>query len=356
MNAPSRQPFNFRDIAHAAVLLILVPFVFYGGYKLVSHSADADPNSEHLGTQVLDKAKQTIDSSWNQSGPPPGTAWITEVDRLRNELASINLLDASRIEQRNRLDDQLRSIRQHCETHSNVIHSKIDSRTPLGQTLATIRDEVLHLHRTTTTSLSTESWKAAYETSESRRIADQSAAVRSLYDEQAIPMRQAHAIQLASLTRRNREIADELQRTLDAIQQIERDTREKISKRQRLEAYLKDKDELERLLKPFTSPAYLQLGEHWNDWQRRADKQPLSYRDLERVGALADDIEGIRILSYVGGMPSGLHPNSARPLGSFPKWYENTLSIPAHLEAIKRAQQLIRVHSVYLIEAGLLQP
>lgn len=349
MNAPNRQPFNFRDIGHAAVLLILVPFVFYGGYKLVAHSAGIDPDPANNG-------KKTVGSSSTPSGPPPGTVWTTEVDRLRNELASINLLDTNKMEQRNRLDGQLTSIRQHCENHADVVHGKIDSRTPLGQTLSSIRDAVRHLQRSTTTTLSPESWEAAYESSESKRITDQAVAFRSLYDEQAIPMRQAHATRLALLTRRNRELADELQRTLDRIQQSERDTREKIAKRQRLEAYVKDKGEIERLLKPFTSPGFLQLGEHWNDWQRRADKQPLSYRDLERVGALADDIEGIRILSYVGGMPSGLHPNSARPLGSFPKWYENTLSIPAHLEAIKRAQQLIRVHSVYLIEAGLLQP
>lgn len=349
MNDPSRQPLNFRDIGHAAVLLALVPVVFYGGYKLVSHSADIEDDPVDIGTK-------TFGSSSTPSGPPPGTVWITEVDRLRNELASINLLDASMMEQRNRLDDQLRSIRQHCETHSEVVHSKIDSRTPLGQALSSIRDAVRHLQRSTTTTLSSESWEAAYKSSESKRITDQAVAVRSQYDELATPIRQAHATQLASLARKNRELADELQRTLDSIHQSERDTREKIAKRQRLEAYVKDKGEIERLLKPFTSPGFLQLGEHWNDWQRKADKQPLSYRDLERVGALADDIEGIRILSYVGGMPIGLHPKSARPLGSFPKWYENTLSIPAHLEAIKRTQQLIRRHSVYLIEAGLLQP
>jgi len=123
-----------------------------------------------------------------------------------------------------------------------------------------------------------------------------------------------------------------------------------------MEAYAKDKDEIARLLKPFTTPGYEQLREHWNDWSKTTEAEPLSYRDLERVGALATDIDGLRTFARVGGMLVHMRPKTARPLGAFPAYYDNTLSNPTKLETIKRAQQLIKQHSVSLIEAGLLQP
>ena len=356
MNDPNRQTFNLRDVAHAAILLILVPFVFYGGYKLVSLSADVDPNSVNLGTQFIEKANQVIDLSSNRSSPPPGTVWIAAVDRLRNELSSIDLLDAGKIEQRNRLDSQLRSIRQHCESHADIVHSKIDSESHLGRTINSIGDAIEQIQHSTTNAPLRESWESAFQRSESDRLAQQAEEFNALYQPQAAQMQQVHSKQIAALTRHERELADELQRTLDNIQQIERETREQVAQRQRLTAFLKDKDEIERLLKPFITPGYSQLRGNWNEWKTTTEEKPLSYRDLERLGALATDIDGVRLFARIGGMPTHMFPTSARPLGGFPAYYDSTLANPTQLETIKRAQQLIKLHSVYLIEAGLLQP
>ena len=335
---------------------MLVPIVFYSAYNLLSHSADVPTKSVDIGTQVVEKGKQVASSFLSPPGPPPGTAWIAEVDRLQEQLSLISLLQPARLRERNRLHDQLNSIREHCETHTEVLHSTVDTGTHLGRTIAGIRDAIDHLQLSATTAPVSEHWKSAYDSSESKRIVQQAHAFHALYEQEVAPMRQAHSTRLASLTRQSRELANELQRTLDNIQQMERDTREHIAKRQRLESYVKDKDEVARLLKPFITPGYGQLRDAWNDWKTTTEKKPLSFRDLERLGALATDINGVRIFARIGGMPTHLYPNSARPLGGFPAYYDHTLSNPKQLETIKRAQQLIRRHSVYLIEAGLLQP
>lgn len=349
MNDPRNPNGHFRDLAHAAVLLLLVPVVFYGGYQLVTHSTDVEPNQDHLGTQATEY--------WSKKpGPPPGATWVAKVDRLRHQLSSTSLTDPGRMKQRNRLDDQLHSIRTHCETHVDSVHNTIDGGTPLGQTLMTIAHAVDRLQDSEATTTLPPSWETQFESSESARLAQQAKEVNDSYEEQAAPIRQAHATQLAAVNRQNRERADELQRILDSIEHIERDARAQIARRERAQAYAQDRNEIARLLQPFITPGTTQLRENWNDWKMTADPKPLSYRDLERVGALATDINGLRTFARIGGMRVHMSPQTARPLGGFPAYYDNTLSNPTHLETIKRAQQLIKQHSVYLIEAGLLQP
>ncbi|MCA9077872.1 MAG: hypothetical protein KDA93_22785, partial [Planctomycetaceae bacterium] len=194
------------------------------------------------------------------------------------------------------------------------------------------------------------------ESSEFARLARQLKEVNDSYEEQVAPIRQAQATQLAAVDRQNRERADELRRILDSIEHIEREALAQITRRERAQAYAQDRSEIARLLQPFITPGTTQLREHWNDWKTTADRKPLSYQDLERVGALATDINGLRTYARIGGMRVHMSPKTARPLGGFPADYDNTLSNPTLLATVKRAQQLIKRHSVYLIEAGLLQP
>ncbi len=356
MNQSGNSAFKLRDIAHAAVLLVLVPVVFYGGYQLVSHSADTEPEPINLVTQAVESAKQATTSWTHDLSPPPGASWIEEVDRLKKKLSSIGAIDSSTMEQKNRLDDQLTLFHEHCEAHVNDLHYEIGHETHLGRTLLRFANEIDRLRPHSPQATQPENWETEFETSESIRLAQLTASTNAAFEEQAAPMRRAHATQLASITRQNRQLADELQRTLDSIERIETTTRENLAKRERLAAYTKDKDDIARLLKPSITPGYSQLRDNWNDWKKTAEKRPLSYRDLERLGALATDIKGVRTFARIGGMPTHMYPNSARPLGGFPAYYDHTLSNPTQLEIIKRAQQLIKEHSVYLIEAGLLQP
>ena len=355
MSQPDSQ-FKLRDLAHAAVLLILVPVVFYGGYKLVSHSADTEPEKKSLGTQASETIKEKVGSFLEDPGPPPGEAWIAAIDRLEKKLSSVSSADSDTIVQANRLSKQLALFRKHCETYINEVHADIDGDTHLGRTLMRLANEIDWLGQQSQQRTATHDWKVEFDASESERRMQQAMSMNAAFERQAAPIRRTHATTLASMTRRNRELADELQRTLDSIEKIERDTREQLARRRRSEAYAKDRAEIASLLKPFTSPGYYQLGDTPNDWRKKAEKKPLSYRTLDRIGALTPDIDGVKALATIGGMPISLHSKSARPMGTFPKYHAWVLSDEKNMQAIKRAQQLLKEHSVYLIEAGLLQP
>ena len=357
MNQSNKHFADFRDIAHAAVLLILVPIVFYGGFLLVSRAATTKAgNPSDLVESAPEKLNQVKEYLLNQSSPPPGTTWIAAIDRQREKLSSISLTEAIKIEQRSRLEEQLNLIRQHCQTFPDDVPNEIGPETHLGRTFVRLANEIDRLQNSLAQTQLPLGWESEYEARESKRLAQQASKVNVAFQQQAAPLRKALATQLAAMKRHNRELADEIQRTIDNINRIERESREQFAKRQRLQAYAKDKDEIERLLKPFITPGYSQPRDSWNDWKQTTEKEPLSYRDLERLGALATDIKGIRTFARMGGVPTHMSPNSARPLGSFPAYYDHTLSNSAQLETIKRAQQLIKQHSVYLIEAGLLQP
>lgn len=176
--------------------------------------------------------------------------------------------------------------------------------------------EIDRLQDRTSTTRITEDWETEFRAIESERRVRQTLDIKRALEAQATPIRQAHSTQLASVSRQNRELEDELQRTLDSIEKIERDTPD--------------------------------------DWVKQAEAKPLSYRTLDRLGALSTDIKGVRALARIGGLAVSYHSKSARPLGAFP--VHHTWSDPRNIESIKRAQQLLKEHSVHLIEVGLLQP
>lgn len=353
----SPQPLNqYRDLVHAAVLLLLVPAVFYGGYRLVSSSADTEPAHDNPFEQPVAKTKRAAQSILGRSDPPPGETWIAEVDRLKQSLAKVNAANPQMMRRRNILADQLDAIRQHCETHKDAVPAEIAERSPLGRMLIRLASEIDQLPPPSPQATISQDWESEFEAIEAKRLARQAMSINLELETQAVPIRQAHTTQLASVSGQNRELANELQRTLDSISKIERDTREQLAHHQRSEAYARDEDEIARLLKPFTSPGYYQLGTTPEDWLKQADAKPLSYRTLDRLGALAPDIHGVRALAVIGGLAVSHHPKSARPLGAFPYYHAGTLSDGQSIESIKRAQQLLKEHSAYLIEAGLLQP
>ncbi|MBI1310076.1 hypothetical protein GC176_02125 [bacterium] len=271
-------------------------------------------------------------------------------------MAKVNAANPQMMRRRNILADQLDAIRQHCETHKDAVPAEIAERSPLGRMLIRLASEIDQLPPPSPQATISQDWESEFEAIEAKRLARQAMSINLELETQAVPIRQAHTTQLASVSGQNRELANELQRTLDSISKIERDTREQLAHHQRSEAYARDEDEIARLLKPFTSPGYYQLGTTPEDWLKQADAKPLSYRTLDRLGALAPDIHGVRALAVIGGLAVSHHPKSARPLGAFPYYHAGTLSDGQSIESIKRAQQLLKEHSAYLIEAGLLQP
>lgn len=351
----SPQPLNqYRDLLHAAALLIFVPVVFYGGYRLISSSTDTKPASDNILKQTGDAVKQAAESTLDRAGPPPGETWISAVDRLKQSLANTNPENPRMMQRRNILKDQLDAIRQHCETHRDAVPPKIAEQTSLGQVLIRLASEIDRLQHQPPQETIAPDWETEFRAIESDRRVRQTLAINTALETQTAAMRRAHAAQLASVSRQNRELADELQRTLDRTRKIERDTREQLARHQRSESYARDQDEIARLLKPFISPGYFQLRDTPDDWVKQVDAKPLSYRALDRLGALSPNINGVQALARIGGLAVWHHPKSARPMGAFPP--HNAWSESRNIESIKRAQQLLKEHSVHLIEVGLLQP
>jgi len=354
MNRSPQSLNQYRDLVHAAALLILVPVVFYGGYRLVSSSTDTKPAPDNPFEQPVATAKRAAKSMLGGSGPSPGETWIPVLDRLKESLAKTNPANSQMMRRRNILIDHLDAIRQHCETHHEAVSSQIGDQSALGRMLIRLASEIDQLQHQSSQATITQDWEREFETIESDRLARQAISINIALERKIAPMRRTHATQLASVSRQNQELADELQRALDSIRKIERNTREQLARHRRSEAYARDKDEIARLLKPFTSPGYYQLRDTPEDWVKQSEAKPLSYRTLDRLGALSPNIDGVRALARIGGLTNFLHPKSARPMGAFPE--HKAWSVERNIESIKRVQRLLKEHSVHLIEVGLLQP
>ncbi len=156
------------------------------------------------------------------------------------------------------------------------------------------------------------------------------------------------------------EVRDEQDTATDLrrqIAQMQREQKEFQAKTARAEALQRQNSDVERYLQPFTAPGYLQPNSDSNPWdiERTADAKPVSLTRLKRVGALEDTMEGLERLYIFGG---GKNPtvNNRRPLGLFPEYWAQKLSKPDILQAVKRAQQLLRDHGQALVEQQKLSP
>ncbi|MFO0978912.1 MAG: hypothetical protein U0996_21060 [Planctomycetaceae bacterium] len=153
-----------------------------------------------------------------------------------------------------------------------------------------------------------------------------------------------------------RELTESSAKTQQRVESIRAETEKAILIAEQKLAFQRDELEIRRLLSPFITPGYDQLGRSWNDWKKTAQKQPLSFRDLEQTGALSPDIDGVTMLARIGGFPQHDNPRGTRPRGAFPPFYDSMFGNPNTLETVKRAQHLLKQHGPYLIEIGLLQP
>lgn len=141
------------------------------------------------------------------------------------------------------------------------------------------------------------------------------------------------------------------------IAQVQREQAEFQAKAARAEALRREMSDVKRYLSPFTAPGYLQPKSDRNAWdvERTADAEPVSLTRLKRLGALEPTMEGLERLYIFGGGKNAVLNNS-RPLGSFPQYWAQKLSKPEVLQAVKRAQQLLRDHGQAMVEEQLLAP
>lgn len=115
--------------------------------------------------------------------------------------------------------------------------------------------------------------------------------------------------------------------------------------------YERELPRLKTLLKPFVTAGYAQPT-NGEAMTYIANKTPMSYSALRRVGAFAETQEGLEILARIGGSKSDGLSND-RPLGSFPVF---GLESPLEDARIAEAQRLLRVYGLLMIEDRLLAP
>lgn len=345
-------PSSLKDLLHAGVLLCAVPLFFYGAYALLTQAVEIQPDPPPTIIEAAPNVLRPLIDTVIPASTPPGDAWVAEIDRLKSRLATTPA-SASQLQS---LNERLDRLREHCVARRTQVPARVGTDSLIGQTLFRIAESINQLGSPPSTNEIATNWEAEFARAEQARLQQQTARIENLVQNESRPLIAAHLTALATINRQNRQLDDDLQRQQDSMTKIRRDAEWQVAKHKRQTAYEKDKADIERLLSPFTSSAYWQLNTGSRDWRKAAESKPLSFRDLERLGALLPTIDGLRQFAIIGGYHQHVHPTTTRPLGAFPAYYDTTLSDPAKLETIKRAQRLLKEHAPYLIESGRLQP
>jgi len=168
-------------------------------------------------------------------------------------------------------------------------------------------------------------------------------------------LRKQAAPALRKLTTDLREHQDEVSRLRELIAKADRQQTKQHEKAARAKALEAEMADVQKYLRTFTSPGYLQPEEGDSPWNtvRTIDSQPVSLLALKKAGALERTKQGLeRLYIFGGGRNPGL--NNRRPLGEFPEYFANGLANNEKRRIVERAQQLLREHGQALVEAQML--
>ena len=353
MNSPFQQSSGLKDLWHMAILLCIVPLLFFGAYSLVSESASIDAKTEPASIikKTEDAAKPILEAFFP---PAPNEAWLIEIDQLDLTLADLSFTYIERKQEIAVIRSQLAEVRRHCDTFKHEVPSEVGS-SALGDILVRIRTAMKSLSQKLPDAAPVADLEQTFASELHDRQQKRNSEIGDAYQQQSKSVIAKHSAQLEAIKRTNRELDDQAQQLRYEANRLLLDMETKVATNAKKKAYEPDKAEIQRLLSPFISPAYSKLGEYNHIFLKTVDAVPLSYRDLERLGALEPTIKGLTSLAVIGSAKRQ-YESDGRPMGAFPMWNEFTFEIPRELEKVKRAQQLLLKHGEYLIEAGLLLP
>ena len=340
MNSPHQSPTGFRDLYHALILVCVAPLLFFGIYRLLGESQTGTLEPNPIVAAIKPVA--------------PGEAWLKEIEKLELKLADRTITASNRKAEISGIRQRLAELRLHCETQLHDVPA-VENESAIGVVLVEVALEIDALHNTEQTSSVSVNLDQQFDEAYGSSQKEQERQIREAFDQKSSPVIAKHSAQLASLKQANREIEDQIQQLKDQSNRLLLDMEEQLARNARKQAYEPDRAEIQRLLSPFISPAYSQLGEYKHTFQQTAELQPLSYSGLERLGAMEPTIKGLDALGEIGTSPYRYSKNT-RPMGAFPICSESTFNNPVQLETVKRAQELLRKHSAHLIEIGLLLP
>ncbi len=352
MSSPFQQSSGLKDLWHMAILLCVVPLLFFGAYSLVSESASINAKTEPAS--IIKTTEDTAKPIFEAFFPPaPGEAWLVEIDQLDLTLADLNFTNPDRKQEIAFIRSQLAEVRLHCDTFKHEVPSEVGSGA-LGDALVRIRTAMSNLSQKLPDAAPVTDLQQSFANELNDRQQKRNSEIVNAYQQQSKAVVAKHSAQLEAIKRTNRELEDQAQQLRFEANRLLLDMETKVATNGRKKAYELDKAEIQRLLSPFVSPDYSKLGEYNHIFLKTADAVPLSYRDLERLGALEPTIKGLTSLAEIGSAPMSY--DTHRPMGAFPMWNEFTFENAKELEKVKRAQQLLIKHGEYMIEAGLLLP
>jgi hypothetical protein len=306
--------------------------------------------------KMLSETKESLEAYMGRGTPPPGDAWIKEVEALQRKQIEIVASTPEDISRKQWVDQELVRFKSFVETNKHDVPISVGRGSDLGKSLFQLASTLDFLAHKSSASRGTPDIETEFASFEAKRLAGIDDDVKMQYQTRIEPIATKHATRLREIQRATIELEEKVAATTEEGTSIQRDAERRLLRQKMAQEYERDRAEIERLLSPFISLAYTQLGEHENHWINSPERNPISYRDLERLSALQPNMTGLYKLYYIGGVPTLHTPNTCRPLGSFPEYTTGTLSNPTTLQAVKRAQELLRKHGEYLVEIGSLLP
>ena len=348
-----------RDIKHTVSLIASVIVLFWLGHFFLSSfetsptPALVQPDSPKPTPEHSGPLAPIVDRWVPKPEPPRSDAWLISINNMKAELDSIaSTSDSKRVESIRR---RLQLMTEHCNEFPDAIPVLAGS-SDLRETLLRIGRDIGDLRSPPAANSVSDGVPpdlAQIQSDEERDVANQ---IKTRFAERRQPVQQEHRQKMTSLQDVVRELTESSAKTQQRVESVRAETEKAILIAEQKLAFQRDELEIRRLLSPFITPGYDQLGRSWNDWKKTAQKQPLSFRDLEQTGAISPDIDGVTMLARIGGFPQHDNPRGTRPRGAIPPFYDSMFGNPNTLETVKRAQHLLKQHGPYLIEIGLLQP
>ena len=354
-----------QDLLHTLILLGAVPLLFFAALQLVEKSADVLKEPDDVRPQpdakpafdldVVQKKANSLFHPAAENNPPPGAAWLNEVAELEQRVASFRSLSNLSPKRIGSVQDRLVLIRQHIEQSVETLPKIVRNDHPLFMALRRLSDEIDGVMRPVPSLLSELNWKEASAAFEAKQTKMHTENVAREFERLTAPLKEPHRVELDPVLKELRTTLEKIQSLRDQELILQSKTDRELARQARLLAFEPVRAEALQLLAPLIALDYMQPGESARSWVQTAEKKPVSWRALERLGALDSSLNGLETLSLIGAQSFRSH-DARRPLGSFPVPENAKLVLPRHIETTKRAQQLLKDHHQILIEEGLLSP
>lgn len=368
-NSPDWTPGKrHQDLFHTLILLGAVPLLFFVAWKLLQKSTDVlnetDPTEVQVDPQAVEAKVSSVSTEEKrepvspvvEKTPPTGEAWLSEVAELEQRLESLRSLRTASAERITQVQSRIGTLRRHIEQNMETMPPNNRDGHPLRVALKRLSDEIRDLAQSIAVRPDGLNWNVTFATFDAKRKSDHAAAVTGEVDRLTATLKQSHSVEIAELARESTSVSNQIQNLAEKELTVQGQTIRAVTRLERLRAFDAVRAEALRLLSPFITPDFPQIGNGADSWINTTVKKPLSWSSLQRLGALNPTLEGLQTLSKIGSQHLR-QPEHRRPLGSFPYTGDTgALHRPRDIEPTKRAQQLLNDHREVLIEEGYLSP